>query len=290
MKRVIAVVFWMLAAALVCSAQSTFYFPHIANGILSPIDVWRTTILLTNPAASGTAVGTITFTKETESSSAGTRFVDIAFFDEKGESVASSGIINFSIPAGQSKKYTSTGEGVYTSASASVATTSGNVSGSSLFSEFGIAGRLIAEAGSPGSAPVANQAIFVDTTNAFQVGVAYANPGTSAAQITLNLIKSSGETLATTTRTLGPGNHAAGFVFQLFPGAPSDVIGTMQIRSTAPLAATAFRFNPLASTFTNIPPVTIASVINSGLQWLEERQVFKPLTTVARLLGSFGIA
>jgi hypothetical protein len=290
MKRVCAVVFWMLAATLVCSAQSTFYFPHIANGILSPIDVWRTTILLTNPAAAGTAVGTITFTKETESGSAGTRFNDIVFIDERGESVAVGGIINFSIPAGQSKKYTSTGEGVYASASAAVATSVGAVSGSSIFSQYGIAGRLIAEAGTPGSTPVLNQAIFVDTTNAFQVGTAYANPGTSSAQITLTLIKSSGEVLATTSRVLGPGNHAAGFTFQFFPNAPADVIGTMQIRSTAPLAATALRFNPLVSVFTYVPPVSIASMINSGVEWLEQRRLLAPVTTVAKLLGAFGIA
>ena len=49
---------WILTATMVCSAQTTFYFPHIANGVLGGT-IWKTTVLLTNPSASGAASGTI---------------------------------------------------------------------------------------------------------------------------------------------------------------------------------------------------------------------------------------
>ena len=63
MKRVLFVSLWILTAAMVCSAQTTFYFPHIANGVLGGT-IWKTTVLLTNPAASGAASGTITFNQD----------------------------------------------------------------------------------------------------------------------------------------------------------------------------------------------------------------------------------
>ena len=63
MKRVFVTLTWILTATLICSAQTTFYYPHVANGVLGAF-TWKTTILLTNPASSGTASGTITFTRD----------------------------------------------------------------------------------------------------------------------------------------------------------------------------------------------------------------------------------
>src|SRR5262249_27221600 len=109
----------------------------------------------------------------------------------------------------------------------------------------------------------------------------------ASAQITLSLLTSGGSTIATTNQILGPGNHAAGFIAGLFPSATGPIVGTMQLRSTTPLAATALRFDVLSPAFTSVPPITIASLIGSGMEWFEKR--FTPLTTVARLLGTFGI-
>ena len=83
MKRILVVVFWMLSAALACSAQSTFYFPHIANGVLALDNVWKTTIYLANTGGF-TASGTITFRKDGENVNlAGPVFTDIVFTDQR---------------------------------------------------------------------------------------------------------------------------------------------------------------------------------------------------------------
>src|SRR5215831_12300747 len=128
MKRIFLVVLWILATAILCSAQATIYFPHIANGVLGST-VWKTTILLTNTGAAG-----------------------------------ASGTITFAIVAGQTKKYFSAGTGGYSPGFATASTTAGAVTGTAIFSEFDIAsGRLIAEAGVPAALAYKQQAVFVDT-------------------------------------------------------------------------------------------------------------------------------
>ena len=288
MKRIPLTVFWVLAVTVICSAQTTFYYPHVANGVLGS-NIWRTTIFLTNPAASGTASGTITFSQENTANpgAAGSVFSSIAFLDQDLAPAGSGGTIPFTILGGQTRKYTSTGTGAYAGGFATVTTTVGTVTGTAIFSQFDLAGRLLAEAGVPSASAVPNQAIFVDTQGGFSIGVAYANAGTAAANVTFSLLNSSAASVATTTQLLGPGNHGAAFTFQMFPGAP-EVAGTMQLRSSAPLAAIALRFAP-TGVFTTLPPVTLASLISPAVKWFEERPWFAPLTSVARLLGAFQI-
>src|SRR5438093_2060725 len=126
MKRIPLTVFWVLAVTVICSAQTTFYYPHVANGVLGA-NIWKTTIFLTNPAASGTASGTITFTKDTSVlGSAGSVFSSIAFVDQDGAPAGSGGTITFSIAGGQTRKYTSSGTGEYGGGFATVVTTAGS--------------------------------------------------------------------------------------------------------------------------------------------------------------------
>jgi hypothetical protein len=276
MKRVPVIVFWILTATAVCSAQTTFYYPHVANGVLNGVNIWKTTIFLTNPASSGTASGTITFTKDNTNSALAGSPLNISFTDQDGAPAGGGNTITFSVPAGQSRKYVSAGTGEYAGGFASVVTTTGTVTGTSIFSQFDLGGRLIAEAGVPAATAVSRQAIFVDTTGdsgGFKIGVAYANPSASAANVTLSLLNSAAAQVATTTQTLGPGNHSASFTFQMFPTAP-QLAGTMQITSTTPLAAIALRFDPSFTVFTTLPPVTLASLI-------------MPLRSIARLLAAF---
>ena len=289
MKRILLVLFWILTAALVCSAQTTFYFPHVANGVQGGAAVWRTTIFLTNPAASGgaTASGTITLTQDNATGgSAGSPF-NIAFKDEAGL-VTSGSVITFSIPPGQTKKYVSAGTGIYAGGFASVATTAGTVSGTSVFSEFDPNNRLIGEAGVPAATAVLKQAVFVDTVGGFNIGVAYANPGSTGATISLSLLNAAGATIDSTTgNVLGSGNHAAAFTSQFFPNTTTQFAGTMQIISSVPLAAIALRFDPTFSIFTTLPPVTLASLFNPAIEWLQHRAYLTPFSSVARLLGAF---
>lgn len=285
MKRVPLVLFWILTATIVCSAQTTFYYPHVANGVLGGT-IWKTTIFLTNPALSGTASGTITFTKDNcpggncagaNPALAGSAFA-ISFLDQNGASAGSGNTITFSIPAGATRKYTSSGTGEYAGGFAVVSST-GDVGGTAIFSEFDLSGRLIAEAGVPAVAAFPKQAIFVDTIGDFKIGVGYANPGTAAASITLSLLNSSAASQFSTTQTLGPGNHRAAFTSELFQGS-GQLVGTMQITSSSPLVAIALRFDPTFSLFTTLPPVQLASLIYPAIEWLQRG-------SVARLLGAF---
>jgi hypothetical protein len=234
----------------------SFYYPHVANGVLGGSTVWKTTIFLTNPASSGTASGSITFTKDNPTfGSAGSAFTSISFVDENGASAGGGGTIPFSIAPGETRKYTSDGAGEYAGGFAKVSS-SAALDGTAIFSQFTATGRLVAEAGVPAGAAVGRQAIFVDTVGGYNIGVAYANPGTAAATVTLSLMNSSGGLVATSTQTLGPGNHRAAFVSEMFPGSP-PMVGTLQITSATPLVAIALRFDPTFSVFTTLPPVPI---------------------------------
>ena len=283
MKRVLFVSLWILTAAMVCSAQATFYFPHIANGVLGGT-IWKTTVLLTNPAASGVASGTITFNQDNPNAGlAGSPF-NVSFTDEVG--TPTTGTITFSIAAGQTKKYVSTGTGGYSPGFATVSTSAGTVSGTAIFSEFDLGGRLIAEAGVPQAAALPRQAIFVDTIGGYNIAVAYANPGTSAANVTFNLLDSSAAMVASTSQLLGPGNHVATFTSGIFPSI-GPLAGTMQVVSNVPIPTIALRFDPVFTIFTTLPPVTIASLVNPAIEWLQARPWLAPLSSVARLLGAF---
>jgi hypothetical protein len=285
MKRILLIGFWIFTATLVCSAQTTFYYPHVADGILGGT-IWKTTIFLTNPSSSVGASGAVTFNKDgANDGSAGSPF-PVSFTDSNGQPASSGNSITFSIPPGATQKYVSAGATAYSGGFAVVSTTAGVVSGTAIFSEFDLGGRLIGEAGVPGVSAVPRQAIFVDTQGGYNIGVAYANPGASSAVITLSLLSSSAATVMSTAATLGPGNHKAAFVTELFPGAP-QLAGTMQLTSSVPLSAIALRFDPTFSVFTTLPPVTLASLINPALEWLQQRVWLTPLSSVARLLGGF---
>ena len=283
MKRVVFSLIWILTASLVSYSQSLFYYPHIVNGVQGSV-FWKTTILLTNPASSGTVSGTISFTQDNSNLRIAGSPLTLTLTDESGATATQSSF-TFSIPSGGTRKLVSTGEGQFAQGFATVNANSGSVSGTAIFSEFDGAGNLIGEAGVPSSPAVGRQAIFVDTVGGYQIGVAYANAGGAAANITLNLLNSSAVPVASTAQVVGPGNHNATFTFQMFPTAPA-MAGTMQIVSDSPLAAVALRFDPSFTKFTTLPAVTLASLINPAVEWLQERPWLTPLTSIARLLGS----
>jgi hypothetical protein len=282
MKRIFLVVLWIFAATLVCSAQGTIYFPHIANGVLGST-IWKTTILLTNTGGAP-ASGTITFNADNPNAGqAGTPF-NIGFTDEVG--TPTSGTITFGIAPGQTKKYVSAGTGGYSPGFATATTSAGAVTGTAIFSEFDIAsGRLIAEAGVPAALAYTKQAIFVDTVSGYNIAVAYANPGPASVNVTFNLLDSTAALVATTPRVLGPGNHVALFTSGLFPSV-GPLAGTMQVTSSAAIPTIALRFDPVFTIFTTLPPLGIASMLNPTIEWFQQRPWLAPLTSVARLLGA----
>ena len=258
MKRVPLIVAWMLGTALLASAQTSFFYPHVVDGVLGGT-TWKTTIFLTNPS-SAAATGAITFTQDnTNPLGAGSSW-QITLADETGAATTSN-VFTFTLAPGASRRYISRAAGSFVSGFATVTTISGTVSGTAIFSEFDTAGNLMDEAAVPSADPVPRQTILVDTTGGYSVGVAYANPGTTTiANISLTLLDNSGNAVAApVTQTLGPGNHLAGFISQFFKSAP-PVIGTMQITSSTPLIAISLRFDPTLSKFTTLPPVPLASL------------------------------
>ena len=280
MKRSVLTLVFVLSTAVAASAQTTFYFPQVANGFFGN-QFFKTTILLTNPAAVGSAAvsGSITFTQ-----SDGTA-LNMPFVDTAGAPVGSGNTIPFQLAGGQSRKFTSTGSGAGTQGFA-VVSASGNVGGTAYYSLFGAAGNLISEAGVPAAIATARQAVFVDSVGGFRTGLAYANPSVSAsASLTLRLLNADGVSVVSTATSLGASRHVAAYVNTLID-VPAEFVGTMQIDSNAPLTAIALRFSP-ADEFTTIPPVTLASLMNPYIEWLEDRQWLAPFTSLARLVGSF---
>ena len=77
--------------------------------------------------------------------------------------------------------------------------------------------------------------------------VAVANPGNSTATITFQFFDTNGTaTLPAVSKTLGPNNHTAFFVGEIFPNdpnAPQQLFGSMRITSDTPLVTTALVFD-----------------------------------------------
>ena len=268
MKRVILTLVWICTATIMASAQTSFFYPHVVNGALGAI-VWKTTIILTNPASSGTASGAITFTQDNSNSlvSAGSSW-PIALMDDSGSTLTAS-VFTFTLPPGATRKWVSQAPGSFLSGFANVTTNSGTVNGTAIFSEFDSAGNLVGEAGVPSTTPVSRQTILLDNVGRYSVGLAFANPGGSAANITLTLLDNTGSAVSMPVpATLGPSNHTQAFTSQFFPGVTLPPVGTMQIASSTPLIAIALRFDPTLTKFTTLPPVTLTSLIHTSIDWL----------------------
>jgi hypothetical protein len=268
MKRVPLIAAWMFGTTLLASAQTTFSYPHVVDGVLGAT-TWKTTIFLAN-SSSATATGAITFTQDNSDPFAAGSPWQITLADETGSATTSS-VFTFTLPPGAVRKYVSGSSEALNSGFATVTTNSGTVSGTAVFSEFDNAGSLICEAGVPAATAVLRQTIMVDTTGGNSVGVAYVNPSTtSIANISLTLLNNSGNVAASVTKTLGPGNHVSGFTSQFFQSSLPPFVGSMQITSSTPIAAISLRFDRTLSKFTTLPPVTLASLISTGMDWLQE--------------------
>src|SRR5215472_5119073 len=208
MKRFLFLCVFMIGSAVASFGQNTFYFAHVVNGNAG--GVWKTTIFLTNPAATNTstASGSITLTKDSSTLGAAGTAMNVSFIDANGQPV-NGPVIPFQIAGGQTMKLQSTGTGAFSGGFATV-TSNVPVSGTAIFSLYDATGtNLVAEAGVPSAAAVARQSIFVDIGGGFDVGVAFSNVGaTAASNVTLSLLNTSAAPVMTTTITaLGAENH-----------------------------------------------------------------------------------
>ena len=244
----------LLTAALVvvCTtsawAQSTtVYLPQIADGMEGGPAHWHTTIFVGNSGTT-TASGSIAMTQSSGNP------MTAQFVDELGNGAARSGQISFQLAPGQSHKYTSTAAEALQVGFATV-TANAPVTVNAVFSHYsnGAAEFLIAEAGVPPSVAMGKQAIFVDTQFGFNVGTAVANPNTSTENITFQILNPAGQVVASASRSLGPHQHLAAFVSELFPGLP-PMAGILEISAPDPLVSMALRFDSKMALFTTLFP------------------------------------
>jgi hypothetical protein len=284
MRKSLLVSFFVLAGALSAAAQSpspTFYFAQIADGQEGGGFFWRTTIFLTNPASSGAPIsGSIAF-----GTAAGQPF-QLSFVDESNQPVGGGNSLPYQIAPLQTKKFVSSGAPPLNSGYA-IVNGNGPISGTAVFSRYGPNGAIVGEASVPGvGAPSTHQAIVIDTTGGFNTGVAVALTGNSAPPISLRLLNTQGVDVVPSTTTTSPVFQLVGFVAGpggFFQSAPPTV-GTLQISSTAPFATVGLRFAPAPSgAFTTLSPVTLASLVQPTLKWLEQRAGLSPFSSLARL-------
>ncbi len=296
MKRAALLLVLIVAMSGVATAQTTFYFPQIADGTFAG-GFFKTTIFVANSASSGSGDVTMTFT-----TSAGDPF-NVSFVDSNNQPVGSGNVVTIAgLAGGQSRKLISTAATALTVGFATV-TADSSIVANAVFSQFSGTpqqGTLLSEAAVTSASAALNQAIFVDESGSFRTALAYANPSsTTPANITFNLqsLNAGGVPVLTTTRpALAASNHTSLFIDQLFAtGGQTDQlavghVGTMEIRSDTPLAVVALRFEGLI--FTSIPPFTLASLIlpiESWMRpiesWVHQRPWLSPLASLARILG-----
>ena len=260
------------------STQTILYFPQIADGMQAGGGIaWTTSIVITNPASAGTANGTITFTRDN-----GTAF-NVPFTDQQGRPVGSGNTISFQLSGGQTDFFTSTAAGPLAVGFATVASNLPVVA-SAIFVETSITTRTnIAQAGVTAATPMARQAIFAIETKRADTGIAIANPGTTTAYITLQLLDTNGvAAFPAVNTTLPANNHMAKFVSQLFPAAASSFYGTLQIISSTPLVTTALLFQS-DGTFTTLPVISLASLLDPAIERLRAWACPAPLPWRTRL-------
>lgn len=255
MKRIISSLAWIFAITLACSGQATSsYLPQVAAGVASGI-LWHTSVVVTNPAAVGTSDSnvTITFTK-----SDGTPFNIVGLFtNEMGDLVGIGNVISFQISGGQTRFLVmddqlaavtplAVGFATVTSSAPVTATVVFKAS----YAGGNEPGRSLGQAGVTAAALLSRQSIIaVKNTEHGGVesgtAVAFANPNSTAATVTFELLNTSGVApFASVTRTLPPNNQTAIFVTELFPDLPANFWGTMQVTTSTqtPIVATTLLF------------------------------------------------
>ena len=131
------------------------------------------------------------------------------------------------------------------------------IGGSSIFQTV-VGGKVTSQAG-VSSSPLALRFItYVESLGFAESGLAVSNPNNLAVTLTFNLRNSSGQIVATTTRTLGGFGHLAQFFTQLFPTGFGEFEGTLEVLSTAPVCGVALRYdNASANVFTTLSVIVI---------------------------------
>jgi sugar lactone lactonase YvrE len=145
-------------------------------------------------------------------------------------------VVAFTIPSAESQDQIQVGYATLTPETNTVAP-----AGSAVFSYTNPSGVLISQAGVGAVTPTRNGRIFVDQAGT-ATALALANPSSVTASATLTLRDAGGSPIgASKVQVLGPGEHIAAYVFELFGGAAAGIRGSLTFVSDQPLAAIALR-------------------------------------------------
>ena len=134
---------------------------------------------------------------------------------------------------------------------------------SALFTFSNSSGVLVSQAGVPATAPILSGRILVDEV-ATQTALALVNPSNQTASIQFVLRDATGNQVGTESRDLGPGQHLALFVAELFSGMPVGLLGSLTFTSDQALAPLTLRQSinsrgePLYATFPVVDLTTAA--------------------------------
>jgi hypothetical protein len=228
------------------------YLPQFVDGVSGNVG-WVTAIAVTNTAAPGTPVasGTITLTSDN-----GTP-LNLTLLDDSDSPTPNT----FQLAGGQTKFFLSPQDGAnfprpFNSGYATV-TSNAPITGGEVFIELNaITGAPLGTGGVPVSTPLLRQEIIAVKDNDSNTGLAVVNPGAGAATVTFQLVDKSGnQIVAPATRTIAANNHTAFFVSELFPNAPSNVIGMLRISSDKGIVITALFF--AGQTFGSFPVIPL---------------------------------
>jgi hypothetical protein len=129
--------------------------------------------------------------------------------------------------------------------------------GSGVFS-YTPADVMVSESGIPSAVPTTHARIYVDLSGGHDTGLAIANIGGTAANITINAFNNDGVTPAGTSQgplPLTAYGHDADFAEHFITGLPAGFTGVLDIRSVTPFAALTVRSltNELGFLFTTFP-------------------------------------
>ena len=124
---------------------------------------------------------------------------------------------------------------------------------SSIFSLYDANGVFQTEAGVGDSQARSTFTLPVDSTGAFDSGVAIFNPGPVESTLTVRLLDSAGTRIDSVQTTLAPSGHQAFLVRQQFGG--TQLRGSLSITGTAPVSALTLRLNAVPLSYTTLPSV-----------------------------------
>jgi hypothetical protein len=247
--RVLLLSLVLLGFSAAVQAQSVYHLPDIANGG----NEIRTTFIFINNGLQDATV-TLTLTNQNGEET-----------DVSISGLNAGAVKTFSLPAGESRFYSTSGQGDLFVGSATVQSTE-EIGVSARFSLLNNGGAsVMTEAGIGASAAVTDFAMAVDTMDPFNTGVAIVNLGDQSTTLTFQLFDADGNLIGTRNDiTLPAGGQLALYVAGLggiFPNA-TNMRGRLSVSSSSTqIAAITLRQNSsLRTPLTTLPAVSTSSV------------------------------